>query len=91
MRSSASLSSRQSISPIAATSDSRAVSIHRFIESSAANPAEDCVRTRRCRSGWMLPRKSISASRDRGESFGSKSANTLSWVSSVWATFMSWS
>ena len=39
----------------------------------------------------MLPRNSISDSHDAGESFGSKSANTLSWVSSVWATFMSWS
>ena len=40
---------------------------------------------------WMFPRKSISAVLDASESFGSKSANTLSWVSSVWATFMSYS
>ncbi len=91
IRSSASLSSRQSTSEIAATSESRAVSIQRFIESSAAKPADDWRRTSRWSSGWMLPRKSICAAQDSGESLGTKSANTLSCVSSVWATFMSWS
>ena len=67
------------------------MSIQRFIESSAAKLAEDWRRTSRWRSGWMLPRKSICAAHDSGESFGWKSAKTFSWVSSVWATFMSWS
>ena len=91
IRSSASLSSRHSTSPIAATSESRAVSIQRFIESSAAKLAADCRLTSRCSSGWMLPRKSICEPHDSGESLGRKSANTWSCVSSVWATFMSWS
>jgi hypothetical protein len=90
IRISASFSSTQSTSAIAAVSDSRAVSIQRFMESRAAKPAPvHSSRTRRCRSGWMLPRNSISDAREASESLGSNSANTLSWVSSVWATFMS--
>ena len=65
------------------------MSIHRFIESSAAKLADDWLRTRRWMSGWMLPRNSIWDSHEFCDSFGSNSANTLSWVSSVWATFMS--
>ena len=91
IRSSASFRSRQSTSAIAATSESRAVSIHRFIESSAAKLADDWRANPRCRSGWMLPRNSIWDSHEFCDSFGSKSANTLSCVSSVWATFRSWS
>ena len=37
----------------------------------------------------MFARNSSSESRDASESFGSKSPNTLSWVSSVWAVFRS--
>ena len=68
------------------------MSIQRFIESSPTNRAPVAsARTCRCRSGWMLPRKSISDAHASSPSFGTKSAKTLSWVSSVWATFMSWS
>ena len=39
----------------------------------------------------MFPRKSVSAVREAFESLGWKSPKTFSWVSSVWATFMSYS
>ena len=78
--------------PIARTSASRSLSSQKFIESRAANsaPSQRSL-TLRWRSGWMFPRKRMSALHEAWESFGSKSANTLSWVSSVWATFMSYS
>ncbi len=92
IRISASFSSTQSVSAMAASSDSRSVSIQRFIESSAANSAPShSARTRRWRSGWMFPSISMSDARDSAESFGSNSANTFSCVSSVCATFMSYS
>ena len=74
------------------TSESRAVSIQRFIESIATKRAfAHCSRTRRCRSGWMLARNSTSDERDASDSFGWKSPNTLSCVSSVWAMLRSYS
>ena len=45
--------------------------------------------TWRCSSGWMFARNSMSAAREASDSFGSKSPNTLSWVSSVCATLRS--
>ena len=90
-RISASFSIRQSTSAIAATSDSRALSSQKFIESRAANSASEESRMLRWSSGSMFPRKRSSDCFEASESFGSKSAKTLSWVSSVWATFMSYS
>ena len=50
---------------IVLTSDSRAMSIQRFIVSSATKRAPGhCSRTARCRSGWMLARNRTSASRE---------------------------
>ena len=89
MRISASLTTRQSTSAIAARSESCAVSIQRFIESRPLKLASHWARTWRCRSGWMLARKRVSAAFERSESFGSNSAKTPSWVSSVWATLRS--
>ena len=81
---SASFRSTQSTLEIASTSESRAVSIHRFIESSAANrAAAHCERTSaEDRAGCFRGRASRRA-RDASESFGAKSANTPSCVSSV--------
>ncbi len=74
------------------TSESRADSIQRFIESRPANRAPvHCSRTPRCTSGWMLARKRLSALLDASDSLGSNSPNTPSCVSSVWARFMSYS
>ncbi len=72
------------------TSESRAVSIHRFIESRPAKRTSGhCSRTPRWTSGWMLARNSTSEFFEPSESLGSNSPNTPSWVSSVWAVFMS--
>ena len=76
---------------MAATRDCRCCSSQKFIESSPANSASQDSLTLRCSSGLMFPRKRRSACFEGSESFGSKSAKTLSWVSSVCATFMSYS
>ena len=78
--------------PIVLTSESRVDSIQKFIESSPATWAPvHCSRTSRCRSGWILARKRSSALREPSESFGWKSPNTFSWVSSVFAELRSYS
>ena len=65
-------------------SASRAISIHRFIESIATNwTCPHCSSTLSWSSGWMLARNSTSQSREDVDSRGWKSSNTLSWVSSV--------
>ncbi len=89
-RSSASLRITQSTLSIARTSESRAMSIHRFIESSATKRAcGSWRRTSCCRSGWMLARNSTSLERERSESFGEKPSNTPSCVSIVSREFRS--
>ena len=90
IRSSASFISTMSTTPIVWTSESRVFSIQKFIESSATAWARShCARTSRWRSGWMFARNRRSQLREASESFGSKSPNTFSCVSSVFAVFMS--
>ena len=92
MRISASFMNTMSTPPIVRTSESRVVSIQRFIESRPATRAPvHCSRTSRWRSGWMLARNSVSACFDSSDSLGWKSPKTFSWVSSVWAWFRSYS
>ena len=89
-RSSASLRITQSTLVIAFISDSRAISIHRFIESSATKRAwGSWERTSSCSSGWMLARNRTSLERERSESLGAKPSNTPSWVSWVSREFRS--
>src|SRR3954447_23819653 len=84
-RTSPSLRITQSTIEIVFSSDSWAMSIHRFIESSALKwLATHCSRTARCRSGWMLARKSVSAAREASESLGWKCSKTLRSVCRVW-------
>ena len=84
-RTSPSLRITQSTIEIVFSSDSCAMSIHRFIESSALKwLASHCSRTARCRSGWMLARNSVSAALEASESFGWKCSKTLRSVCSVW-------
>ena len=90
MRSSASFIRTQSTPAMVRTNESRAVWIHRFIESSATRRAPvHCSRTSRWRSGWMFARNTTSAWREGSESLGWNSPKTLSAVSSVWATLRS--
>src|SRR5437763_1452078 len=89
-RSSASLRITQSTWEIVLTSESRAMSIHRFIESSATKRASrHCSRTPCCRSGWMLARNRTSLERLASLSLGSKCSKTPSWVSCVTREFRS--
>ena len=76
-----------------ARSESRAISIQRFIESRPTTRASaHCSRTSRCRSGWMLARKRTSAALRGVRELGLRSrAKTLSCVSWVWRLLRSYS
>jgi hypothetical protein len=92
MRTSASFINTRSTPEIVWTSESRAVWIQKFIESSpTSRAASHCSRTRRWRSGWMFARNTVFAEREPWDSLGSNSPNTPSCVSSVWAVFRSYS
>src|SRR5262249_55988929 len=69
--SSASLNRTQSTPLIVSISESRALSIQKFIESIATKRAlAHWARTSRWRSGWILARNTTSAPLERSESFG---------------------
>ncbi len=80
-----SLTIRQSTPAIVFTSESRAMSIQRFIVSRATKRAlVHCSRTARWRSGWMFARNRTSASREASLSLGSNVSKTFRSVCRVW-------
>ena len=75
------------------TSESRAISIHRFIESRPAKRRAAALLAHLALEVGLDVGEEQVARRpcDSSESLGWNSPNTLSWVSSVWAMFMSYS